>query len=74
MKKILLGQYKGFYKANLHCHTTCSDGFSDPAKIESFLTEIRSQKSPQESGVLDLIRQPNGVLTNCYLYGKIIYE
>ena len=24
--KTLLGKYKNFYKANLHCHSTCSDG------------------------------------------------
>ncbi len=26
MKKILLGNGKKYYKANLHCHSTISDG------------------------------------------------
>lgn len=34
MKKILLDGTKGFYKANLHCHTTESDGKLTPLEVK----------------------------------------
>lgn len=34
MKKYLLPQNGNFYKANLHCHTTCSDGKLTPAEVK----------------------------------------
>lgn len=34
MKKYLLGKEGGFYKANLHCHTTISDGKKTPEQIK----------------------------------------
>ena len=34
MKKILLTEQKNFYKANLHCHTTLSDGKLTPNEIK----------------------------------------
>ena len=34
MKKYLLPQKGTFYKANLHCHTTCSDGRYTPEQIK----------------------------------------
>lgn len=32
--KILLSKDKNYYKANLHCHTNCSDGFLTPEEIK----------------------------------------
>lgn len=32
--KILLDENKPYYKANLHCHTTCCDGHSTPEEIK----------------------------------------
>ncbi len=43
----------------------------DPSEIASFLSDVRSQKDPHEAGLYDLIKQPNGNLENCYLYGVI---
>ena len=35
MKKILLDEKKGYFKANMHCHTTCSDGKLSPEEIKA---------------------------------------
>ncbi len=34
MKKYLLGKKANFYKANLHCHSTCSDGTFTPEELK----------------------------------------
>jgi len=34
MKKYLLPKNGNFYKANLHCHTTCSDGKLSPEEVK----------------------------------------
>ncbi len=39
MKKLLTPQ-KGFYKANLHCHTTLSDGKKTPAEIKELYQSL----------------------------------
>ena len=36
MKKILLDENLNFYRANLHCHTTVSDGKKSPDEIKKF--------------------------------------
>ena len=53
-------------------HTTCGEGISNQAEISEFLSEIRAQKDPDEAGLYDLVKKPNGMLENCYLYG-IVY-
>ena len=52
-------------------HTTCNDGITDKSKILSFIEDIRTQKSPEEAGLYDLVRQPNGIFENCYVCGAI---
>ncbi|MBR6801119.1 MAG: hypothetical protein IKM61_05165 [Eubacteriaceae bacterium] len=52
-------------------HTTCGDGLSDQSEICKFLSEIRMQNDPRESGLYDLIRKPDGALENCYIYGVV---
>ncbi len=52
-------------------HTTCNDGITDKSKILSFIEDIRTQKSPEEAGLYDLVRQPNGWFENCYVCGAI---
>ncbi|MBR4863928.1 MAG: hypothetical protein IKU07_05065 [Oscillospiraceae bacterium] len=39
MRKNLLGSKGQFYKANLHCHTTLSDGFLTPEEVKSLYKE-----------------------------------
>lgn len=38
MKRHLIPNTGMFYKANLHCHTTCSDGMKTPAEIKALYT------------------------------------
>ncbi len=45
-------------------HTTCADGIRDPAVIAEFFADVFSQKSPEEAGLYDLVRQPDGSLEN----------
>ena len=35
MKRILLDETKPFFKANMHCHTVCSDGQKTPTEIKA---------------------------------------
>ncbi len=37
--KILFGEKKNFYKANLHCHSTWSDGHHTPAELKQLYKE-----------------------------------
>ena len=39
MKKYLLPKNGNFYKANLHCHTNCSDGDLTPAEVKKVYSE-----------------------------------
>lgn len=52
-------------------HTTCGDGITDASEIAAFLAEVRAQKSPEEAGVYDLVRETYGALEHCYEYGAI---
>ena len=52
-------------------HTTCDDGIVEASEIAEFLSDIRSQKDPREAGLYDLIKKPDGMLENCYVYGVI---
>jgi len=52
-------------------HTTCGDGIVDASEIADFLSDVRSQKDPNDAGLYDLIKKPNGMLENCYVYGLI---
>lgn len=52
-------------------HTTCGDGIVDTSEIADFLSDVRSQKDPHDAGLYDLIRKPDGMLENCYVYGLI---
>ena len=52
-------------------HTTCGDGISSKLEIAEFLSDVRSQKDPREAGLYDLVRKPDGMLENCYMYAVI---
>ncbi len=52
-------------------HSTCGDGMTDKAELLAFLSEVRSQESPREAGLYELITKPDGMLENCYVYGVI---
>ena len=40
-------------------------------ECEQFLNEIKGGQRAKEAGLYDLVRQPNGMLKNCYVYGYI---
>ena len=40
MKKYLLPENGNFYKANLHCHTTCSDGSRTPEEVKELYKSL----------------------------------
>ena len=52
-------------------HTTCGDGICNKSDIKQFLSDIRSQKSPTQAGLYDLIKKPDGMLENCYVYAVL---
>ena len=52
-------------------HANCGEGITDKAEIKRFLADIRSQKSPLEAGLYELIKKQNGTLENCYSYAVI---
>lgn len=52
-------------------HTICCDGIVDTSEIAKFLSDVRSQKNPHEAGLYDLIKKPDGMLENCYVYGVV---
>ena len=52
-------------------HVNCNGGIVDKSKITEFFANIRSQKSPRQAGLYDFIKQPNGMLENCYVYGVV---
>lgn len=52
-------------------HTVCGDGITDASEIAAFLAEVRMQKSPEEAGLYDMVREAYGALEQCYEYGAI---
>ena len=38
-------------------------------ECEDFLNEIKSGQKAKDAGVYDLVKQPDGTLKNCYVYG-----
>ena len=40
MKKYLISENGSFYKANLHCHTNCSDGRLTPAEVKEVYKKL----------------------------------
>lgn len=55
----------------LDSHATCNEGIINKSTILYFLENVRSQKSPQEAGLYELVKQPNGTFENCYACGAI---
>ena len=40
-------------------------------ECEDFLNEIQSGQKAKDAGLYDLVKQPNGMLENCYVYGYV---
>jgi len=46
-------------------HMSCNEGIKGD-DVAAFLADVRSQQSPEEAGLYDLVRKPNGRFENCY--------
>lgn len=60
-----------FLKASLFNNpkaTLSKKGITD---CEQFLSEIKSGQNAEEAGLYDLVKQPDGMLKNCYVYGYV---
>ena len=53
-----------------HVHTTCGEGMVGE-QIGRFLSDIRTQLDPHTAGYYDMIKKPNGMLENCYIYATV---
>lgn len=42
-------------------HAACGEGITDRVQIAAFLADVRSQQSPEEAGLFDLIPPENGI-------------
>ncbi|MBR5188338.1 MAG: hypothetical protein IKW18_07695, partial [Clostridia bacterium] len=40
-------------------------------ECEQFLNEIKNGQTATEAGLYDLVKQPDGMLKNCYVYGYV---
>ena len=40
-------------------------------ECEDFLNEIKSGQKAKDAGLYDLVKQPDGMLENCYVYGYV---
>ena len=52
-------------------HATCMGGITDPQEIAAFLAELREGQTAKEAGLYDLVKLPNGMLENCYVWAGI---
>ncbi len=48
--------------------TISKKGITD---CEQFLNEIKSGQKAKDAGLYDLVKQPDGILKNCYVYGYV---
>lgn len=50
---------------------TGQEGITDKDEIARFFSDVRMQTSPDEAGLYDLVRKPDGLLENCYIMGAV---
>lgn len=60
-----------FVKGSLSDNAEISDSKKGITECEQFLNEIISGQTAQNAGLYDLVKQPDGVLKNCYVYGYV---
>lgn len=62
-----------FYLHNtfLSQHADCNAGITDRDEIAELLAEVKTQPSPREAGLYEMVAKPNGSLENCYRCGTI---
>lgn len=52
-------------------HITCGGGITNKDEIQHFISEIKSQPSPEDAGLYALVMQPDDSFENCYYYAFI---
>ena len=52
MKKYLIPEEGKFYKANLHCHTTISDGKMTPEEVKAYYKGDSSYNEAHSSDII----------------------
>ena len=61
----------GFVKGSLFNKDETALSKNGITECEQFLNEIKSGQTAKEAGLYDLIKQPDGMLKNCYVYGYV---
>ena len=51
-------------RSDLADHAACGHGLTDREEIAAFLADVRSQKSPDEAGLYELVKREDGRLEN----------
>lgn len=59
----------GFVKDSLFIKDEATLSKKGITECEQFLNEIKNGKTAKEAGLYNLVRQPDGMLKNCYVYG-----
>ena len=52
-------------------HITCGGGITDKDEIRQFVSDVKSQPSPEDAGLYELVKQPDGSFENFYYCGYI---
>ena len=60
-----------FAKDLLSENTEFSRNIEAITDCEQFLTDIRNGQTAKDAGLYELIKQPDGMLKNCYVYGYL---
>ena len=60
-----------FVKGSPSNNTDYSPSQKAITDCEQFLTKIRSGKTAKDAGLYELVKQPDGTLENCYVYGYL---
>lgn len=59
----------GFVKGSLFNKDEAALSKKGITECEQFLNEIKNGQTAREAGLYDLVKQPDGMLKNCYVYG-----
>ena len=60
-----------FVKGSPSTNTQFSSSQKAITDCEQFLSEIRNGKTAKDAGLYELVKQPDGMLKNCYVYGYL---
>ena len=61
----------GFVKGSLFNQEQTIISNNGITECRQFLNEIKNGQKAKDAGLYDLVKQPNGMLENCYVYGYV---